>query len=373
MSRTPSVSVVVNNYNYGRFLGEAIDSALSQNYPDTEVVVVDDGSTDDSKEVISAYEGRIVKVLKENGGQASAFNAGFAASSGEIVLFLDADDYLFPEAIEKVVEAWRPGVVNVQFRLEQVDALGDPLGTFNPPHDTKMERGEVWRTLLERGYYRFPPTSALAFSREVLEQVLPVPEKSYKIAADGYLASLVPFHGKVESIEEPLGAYRVHGKNLWKQRDLKMSSERLRGFVQHDLDKIELLSREARRLGYEVPRNLDSRQYAGLQTRLILLRLHPHERLPANEARARLVYRGVRSAWLYSRLPWQRRLRLSAWFLWVGSLPRPLAKLAIAWLYDRSSRPRVVEFLRWKAKTVGVGGPKHTVVGAGERMESNES
>src|SRR5215217_1250210 len=92
----PFVSVVVNNYNYGRFLGEAIDSALAQTYPRTEVVVVDDGSTDDSCSVIAGYDGRVVPVLKENGGQASAFNAGFAASRGDIVIFLDADDYLFP-------------------------------------------------------------------------------------------------------------------------------------------------------------------------------------------------------------------------------------------------------------------------------------
>src|SRR5215207_5228480 len=98
-----SVSVVVNNYNYERFLREAIDSALEQTYPHTEVVVVDDGSTDGSREVIAGYGEQVIPVLKENGGQASAFNAGFEASGGEVVIFLDADDYLFPHTVERVV------------------------------------------------------------------------------------------------------------------------------------------------------------------------------------------------------------------------------------------------------------------------------
>ena len=79
------VSVIINNYNYGHFLGAAIDSALTQTYAPIEVVVVDDGSTDDSRNVIAGYGSRIRAVLKVNGGQASAFNAGFAASTGAVI------------------------------------------------------------------------------------------------------------------------------------------------------------------------------------------------------------------------------------------------------------------------------------------------
>ena len=76
-------SIIINNYNYGRYLPKAIDSALAQSYPHTEILVVDDGSSDDSRTVIASYGDRIIPVLKQNGGQASALNAGFAASRGD--------------------------------------------------------------------------------------------------------------------------------------------------------------------------------------------------------------------------------------------------------------------------------------------------
>src|SRR3954451_10156846 len=92
------VSIVVNNHNYARFLPAAIDSALAQDHARTEVIVVDDGSTDGSTDVIRRYRDRLHAVLKDNGGQASAFNAGARAARGDVVLFLDADDVLLPTA-----------------------------------------------------------------------------------------------------------------------------------------------------------------------------------------------------------------------------------------------------------------------------------
>ena len=90
----PLISIVVINYNYARFLRAAVDSALAQTFPNIEVIAVDDGSTDESRDVIESYGNRISSVFKPNGGQGSAFNAGFAASRGEVVIFLDADDAL---------------------------------------------------------------------------------------------------------------------------------------------------------------------------------------------------------------------------------------------------------------------------------------
>ncbi|MEO1182237.1 MAG: glycosyltransferase, partial [Cyanobacteria bacterium J06636_28] len=87
----PLVSIVINNYNYASFVGQAIDSALNQSYENVEVIVVDDGSQDNSRDIISSYGDKIIPVFQKNGGQAAAFNAGFAHSSGDIICLLDAD------------------------------------------------------------------------------------------------------------------------------------------------------------------------------------------------------------------------------------------------------------------------------------------
>src|SRR6185436_17643644 len=84
--RRDTVSVLINNFNYAEFVGAAIQSAVAQG-PGVEVIVVDDGSTDDSREAIEAHSDRVTAIFQENAGQAAAFNTGFAASRGEIVVF----------------------------------------------------------------------------------------------------------------------------------------------------------------------------------------------------------------------------------------------------------------------------------------------
>jgi glycosyltransferase involved in cell wall biosynthesis len=355
VSNLPLVSVVVNNYNYGRFLREAIDSALSQTYPRTEVVVVDDGSTDHSWEIIAGYGDRIIPVLKENGGQASAFNAGFAASRGDIIIFLDADDYLFPQAIERVVAAWRPDVAKVQYRLEMVDAVGNPIGIF-PPLDVSMESGEVWRVLLERGDYQCPPTSGRSFSRGALNEILPVPEAEWRISADAYLRIQVPFLGQIVSLEEVLGAYRIHGSNLWAYNrwasfEDAVSVDRFRTYLQYDMQEHRLLARKANEQGYTVPRNLELWNYRSVQYRILLLRLDPKNPLISSYRRLSLICWGLRAIWRNPGSGWRKGFLDSMWLLWVGLAPLPMAKLAIAWQFTPQTRPRIVEWIRKRIRS----------------------
>src|SRR4051794_40007232 len=109
MNPPDTASVIITNYNYGRWLGEAIDSALAQADAEVEVIVVDDGSTDDSPDVIASYDGHVHAVFQANAGQAAAINAGFAASRGDPVLFLDADDVLLPHAVARARSALADG------------------------------------------------------------------------------------------------------------------------------------------------------------------------------------------------------------------------------------------------------------------------
>jgi glycosyltransferase involved in cell wall biosynthesis len=104
--KNPKVTVLINNYNYGRYLDKAIESALQQTYKNTEILVVDDGSTDNSPEVMKRYGKFITPVFKSNGGQASAVNKGFDSITGDYVFFLDADDYWDINKIEKCMEVF---------------------------------------------------------------------------------------------------------------------------------------------------------------------------------------------------------------------------------------------------------------------------
>src|SRR5687767_13453136 len=154
MSREPLVSIIINNFNYGRYVAEAIDSALSQTYQWTEVIVVDDGSSDDSRQVIAAYGDRVTAILKENGGQASACNAGFDVSQGEIVCFLDADDTLLPAAVERAVPLFSGGdVVKVHWPLCEVSKEGKRTGLLIPA--AELAEGDLREDVIRRGPLRY--------------------------------------------------------------------------------------------------------------------------------------------------------------------------------------------------------------------------
>lgn len=222
-------SIIINNYNYARFLPDAIDSALRQTYRNTEVIVVDDGSTDGSREVIASYGTRIHPVLKENGGQASAFNLGFTQSRGEILIYLDSDDALLPSAVEKVVALFGGGgvgddVVKVHWPLREMAEDGhvtERILSPNPP------AGD-FRAAVERvgpSCCPSPPTSGNAWSRAFLRAVLPMPEMPYRLCADDYLCALAPVFGPIRALQEPLALYRMHGRNNWASKTFEQKLE----------------------------------------------------------------------------------------------------------------------------------------------------
>ncbi len=342
----PLVSVVVNNFNYARYLRQSVDSALAQRYPRVEVVVVDDASSDGSREVIRSYGSRVVAVLQErNGGQAAAINAGVRASRGDLVMMLDADDYLYPDAAERAVAAFGPGIAKVQYRLDLVDADGAKLDVYPRP-EVRFDDGDVVPRLLAMGRYETTVTSGNAFGREVLERILPVPEDEFRISADGYLVSVAPFHGAVRSVEEPLGAYRLHGANAWASGASGGVSgalaERLRRSLLHDASRCRAVEARARALGLVPAPHLGMRDPQHLETRIASLRLDPAAHPYPADRRAVLAARGVAASRL-ARTSGKRRALLAAWFVAVGLLPRALASRAITWRLVHASRPPAVD------------------------------
>ena len=215
---SPAVSICINNYNYGKYVGRAIESALGQRHvPALEVIVVDDGSTDGSEDVIAAYASDTTIIRRDNGGHAAALNTGFAASSGDLVIFLDADDELDPACAARALAAARPGVAKVHWRLRLVDAEGRPFG-FNPSLQTPLAAGDMSEELVRTGWYSTVPTSGNAFPRRVLEQLMPLPEAEFTRSGEALLIMGAAFLGPIAAIEDPLTSYRVHGDNAFAVR-----------------------------------------------------------------------------------------------------------------------------------------------------------
>ncbi len=211
----PAASIVINNYNYGRYLREAIDSALAQQDVKVETIVVDDGSHDDSPAIIRSFGKAIRPILKKNGGQASALNRGLEAARGDWVMLLDADDRFRPEKAARVLDAARrhPAAGLIYHRMQNIDAQGNRLDL---PWPKNLFTGNITRRVAASGgWWEYPFTTALCFHRRVLERILPIPEDSFRICADAWLAELAPFFGEVVGLPEPLAEFRLHGDNNW--------------------------------------------------------------------------------------------------------------------------------------------------------------
>jgi glycosyltransferase involved in cell wall biosynthesis len=209
----PLVSVVIINYNYGRYLRECIESVLRQNYERMEVIVVDDGSTDESRAVIESYGGRICCSFKPNGGVISATNYGFQLSRGSVVIFVDADDYLLPGAVNAHAEALRePGVVRSQTYMTVQDATRSSGGRMPAK---RAADGDLRELILERGpgAYVCPPTSGNAWARSFLEQIFPLSDGLKGVPQDALLMDAAPLFGKTVTLERRGAAYRMHSNN----------------------------------------------------------------------------------------------------------------------------------------------------------------
>jgi hypothetical protein len=338
----PVVSIVIDNFNYGRFVGAAIASALDQTYPNVEVIVVDDGSTDESVAIIASFGDRVTAILQPNRGQSTAFNTGILAARGEIVLFLDSDDALHPDAVTEVVAAWRPGVAKVQFCLASVDANGAFLGNIFPNFPSGLTGEAVRDEVLRTGLYPCPPTSGNAYASWFLAETVPLPP--IICGADGPLNTVAPLYGDVVTIDKPLGFYRVHGDNDGAQGELETG--KFGRFIRHDQNRINFLRAHAARCGQTVIGEPLDRAVLNLQYRMASLKLKPEDHPIPGETPGRIV-RHAAAALRRARERPSARLFLILWFVAVAVAPRRLARWLIALRFVPKSRPeRLVRAMR---------------------------
>ena len=325
----PRVGVVIDNYNYADFLAEALDSALGQSVAPAEVIVVDDGSTDDSRTVIASYSGRIRAVFKVNGGQASALNAGFAASNADVIIFLDADDRLHPHTVASVREAFerQPEAAKAHYRLRLVDADGMPTGRCAPSLTRPLPAGDLRAAVLRApDDLPYPPLSGNAFSRAVLRQVMPVPEEAFRILADVYLLTLAPLYGPVCSLRSIGGDYREHGSNRHHAGGSEIGQ--MQRIVRHATSAHAALLEHAARAGLStsVVDPLDVLAVTYQAQRLLSVKLDPAGHPVPGDRAVAAARRGALAALRRSELSWAWRLAYALWFAAVLVSPQPLAR-----------------------------------------------
>jgi glycosyltransferase involved in cell wall biosynthesis len=325
----PLASVLVVNYNYERFLPEAIHSVLEQTYDNYEIVICDDGSTDGSRDVIESFRARlperVVPVLKENGGVGSALNAAFDASRGDVICLLDADDRFFPTKIARVVDAFRadPRAVMVVNRMVKVDSEGEVSGLI--PQVGELDSGWIRDDMLASGgHWSFAPASGISLTRSCAQRIFPIPEL-FRTEADAYLFTQAPLWGGVNAISEPLSYYRLHASNVTSVQhiDFRYADRIVKGIER----MMSALQESARARNLRVPQITDNPTYAEMTLLRDFYAKGPTSVLLRD---LRLFWRSAYRCRSADRLRWRLKpLVLSALLL----LPRSYADKLVQALY----------------------------------------
>ncbi|MGH9775212.1 MAG: glycosyltransferase family 2 protein [Candidatus Acidiferrales bacterium] len=225
----PFATVLLDTYNHEAFVQQAIVSVLEQDFPpsDFEIIVVDDGSTDATPQLVQKFCPRVRYFRKSNGGQASAFNAAIPQALGEIVAFLDGDDWWVQQKLSSITKIFAEhldvGIVGHGiFQLNSATGLGT---TLVPERASRLDLKTLENAALFSHWKPFFGTSRVAIRKRVLENILPIPE-ALVVEADEFMSTLAVALSPAMTLVEPLAYYRLHPGNLFQFR--KGSNENLR-------------------------------------------------------------------------------------------------------------------------------------------------
>jgi glycosyltransferase involved in cell wall biosynthesis len=214
----PLLSVLIDTFNHENFIEQAVVSVVEQDFPmaDTEILVVDDGSTDKTLEILRKFEPRVRTLRKQNGGQASAFNLAIPQCRGELIAFLDGDDWWRRDKLRTIVPIFESqrDIGGVGHGCLMVDAQGCLKKTVLPQRSRRLDARTPEAATLFSRYACFFGTSKVAYRKSILEQLLPIPEGAI-IEADEWLFTLAPWLSDVMVLDQPLFYYRLHGGNMY--------------------------------------------------------------------------------------------------------------------------------------------------------------
>ena len=340
----PSVkfSVIIANYNYCDFVGAAIESALAVDWPDKEVIVVDDASTDNSKTIIEGFRDRVTAYFRPKSHQLGAHMFGFDQSSGDIIIFLDSDDLLEPDVMQEVAKVWRPGVSKIQYRMNLIDAAGTQLGSAIPQFPPKDDPEKLRRTFLRTMTYTTPPGSGNAYSRDFVRDVFAfgptIPQ------SDAVLLTIAPILGDVLSIRKPLARLRIHDAS-WGSMMQSLNAAKLRQLLYQDIERAQLFATVSRQLRLSVSRDPLKHSFHHLQFRLASYLVEPSAHPFPDDTKSGLVFRLMCSLAMSSQMRPRDRAVLLAWTIVCALAPPHYRRNLILWRFSAISRPLMIRIL----------------------------
>ena len=348
MNQKHLVSIIINNYNYAVFLRAAIDSALGQSYRPIEVLVVDDGSIDQSRPIIDSYGDRVKPILKKNGGQASALNSGFAHCRGDIVIFLDADDMLLPHIAQRVADVFsvQPHTAKVQYRMEVMDGDGKPTGAIKPPRHIPLPAGDLRKqTMLFPFDLTWLPTSGNAFATQALRDIFPIPEEGYGgVGADWYLAHLTSLFGPVVSLDEVGAYYRVHTRNNYELSAPQLNLAHIRQTIVYSDQTRDHLLKYAEQLGLpDRPAEILSVSYVA--NRLASLKFEPDRHPVSGDTAGKLFGLALTAISRRNDVAWLMKFMFGLWFVFMVIAPKSLAHWLAEVFFFPERRTRINHWL----------------------------
>lgn len=338
------VSVIIPNYNMADYVGAAIESALAQDHPLVEVIVVDDASSDGSREIISAYADRArLLLLEHNLGQSAALNAAWAIAKHPIIIFLDADDLLLPHAASRLAGLFTETTAKVQFCLQTIDASGRSLDHVAPKFPANLDTATIRSELLRTGASPAAQGSGNAYARWMLEKVqqddgFSVPGEK-RLWMDAILEINAPFYGDVLTLPEPLACYRMHDTN-WSGH-AEISAAKFARMVEFFQLKLAYLAKRCAAWGVQFDQ--DAARWRALwafEYMVAAAKLDPNDR-PDGGSR-QLLWPAIRAC-ATSVYPLQQKLLRGAWIAAVSLLPRAVASRLISWRFIVRDRPQWIE------------------------------
>jgi glycosyltransferase involved in cell wall biosynthesis len=343
MTEPLGVSIIIVNYNNERFLGAAIDSALGQDHPFCEVIVVDDCSTDNSRQIVARYADRIRCVLREtNEGHTIAVNSAWPLARYPILIFLDSDDLLFPHAASTVAGHWTTAAVKAQFPLATIDQEGRQLGHVSPRFPPNLETALIRSALLRTGQSASAPGSGNAYSRSLLDQMRADGgfeiDNPRELWTDAILDCNAPFYGEIVTLYQPLACFRVHDGNDSAQNSVDHA--RFAKGVRYSQRKLDYLARRCRE--WEIP--FDATAAGNSSPWLLDCRLAVNKLAPTNDpsraAISDILYHGFRAHLGEDGRRRTSRILCAVWFVSVALTPRRFAGRLIALRFLVAQRPR---------------------------------